>query len=322
MKRVKVISIIILIQTLAMGLAFGKTKPTISGLSSGAMMTAQFQLAFPELISGAGIVAGGIPGCAVGNPFLATEICLKNPGVLVTANYIQQARLENFYGQIGNLDLLKNHKTFVFSSPKDTVVNYPMGEKLNEFYAAFVPSVNYKMVDTILSEHAMPTDSQGASCETKAAPFVNNCGYDTAGEMFKFFYGPLKAKVKAKAKNLRPFNQLAFASPAFIADVGYVYTPDQCKKNKSLCRVHMALHGCLQSYEEGDNSFARMSGYNEWAESNNIIVVYPSTKKTTFNPNGCWDWWGYTGMNYHYRSATQIGFLKKVVEHFDNSVMN
>ncbi len=42
-----------------MGLAFGKTKPTISGLSSGAMMTVQFQLAFPELISGAGI--GGEP---------------------------------------------------------------------------------------------------------------------------------------------------------------------------------------------------------------------------------------------------------------------
>ena len=317
MKWSKVLPTIIAIQVLAMGLAFAKVKPTISGLSSGAMMTAQFQLAFPELISGAGIVAGGIPGCAVGNPFLATEICLKNPGVLVTDNYIQQARLENFYGQIGDLELLKNHKTFVFSSPKDTVVNYPMGNKLNEFYSAFVLSENYKMIDTVMAEHAMPTDSQGASCETKAAPFINNCGYDTAGEMFKFFYGELKAKVKAKAKNLRAFNQLAFASPAFVADEGYVYTPDRCQKNKSSCRVHMALHGCLQSYEEGDNSFARMSGYNEWAESNNIIVVYPSTKKTTFNPNGCWDWWGYTGMNYHYRSATQIMFLKNLLESFN-----
>ena len=36
------------------------------------------------------------------------------------------------------------------------------------------------------------------------------------------------------------------------------------------------------------------AGYNEWAETNRIIVLYPQTTKYghAFNPKGCFDWWG------------------------------
>ena len=59
----------------------------------------------------------------------------------------------------------------------------------------------------------------------------------------------------------------------------------------------------------------RDAGYNRWADTNRLIVLYPQTLTRygwgaadgrwsyLFNPRGCWDWWGYTGEQY----ATQLG---------------
>jgi poly(3-hydroxybutyrate) depolymerase len=46
--------------------------------------------------------------------------------------------------------------------------------------------------------------------------------------------------------------------------------------------------------------FARNSGYNQVAELNNIIILYPQATASYVlnNPNGCWDWWAYTNDKY------------------------
>jgi hypothetical protein len=44
-------------------------------------------------------------------------------------------------------------------------------------------------------------------------------------------------------------------------------------------------------------TFIQNAGYNELAEANNIILLYPQIVKSLVlptNPMGCWDWWGYT----------------------------
>ena len=42
------------------------------------------------------------------------------------------------------------------------------------------------------------------------------------------------------------------------------------------------------------------AGYNEVADLNNIIILYPQTQPSIMNgnPNGCFDWWGYAGNNF------------------------
>jgi hypothetical protein len=51
------------------------------------------------------------------------------------------------------------------------------------------------------------------------------------------------------------------------------------------------------------------------ADSNDLIVLYPQAQGTdggaTQNPDGGWDWWGFTSMNargadYYTRGAIQI----------------
>ena len=93
-------------------------------------------------------------------------------------------------------------------------------------------------------------------------------------------------------------------------DQGYVYVPQACEKER--CRVHVAFHGCRQSGER----FAREAGYNRWAESNRLIVLYPQVKASwlPFNPRGCWDWWGYTGSAYATKDGEQIRAVRAMLE--------
>lgn len=60
-----------------------------------------------------------------------------------------------------------------------------------------------------------------------------------------------------------------------------------------VCRLHVAFHGCRQFAESVGTVFVEHSGLNAWAESNNIIVLYPQTVNSDvlpFNPKACWDW--------------------------------
>ncbi len=44
-------------------------------------------------------------------------------------------------------------------------------------------------------------------------------------------------------------------------------------------------------------------------------MLYPQVNKSAdpYNPNGCWDWWGYTGKNYAYKSSSQMKAIMAMV---------
>jgi hypothetical protein len=33
-----------------------------------------------------------------------------------------------------------------------------------------------------------------------------------------------------------------------------------------------------------------------------------------FNPNGCWDWWGYSGENYATKQGPQMAAVKQLID--------
>ena len=85
------------------------------------------------------------------------------------------------------------------------------------------------------------------------------------------------------------------------------------------CRLHIAFHGCLQSQEVVGDAWYGHAGYNKWAATNRIIVLYPQTKASDvdpLNPDGCWDWWGYTGTDFNTRSGKQIVAVQKMIDRF------
>jgi poly(3-hydroxybutyrate) depolymerase len=100
-----------------------------------------------------------------------------------------------------------------------------------------------------------------------------------------------------------------------MADEAYVYVPANCQQGG--CKVHVAFHGCKQSAESVKDDFYNKSSYNDWADSNRLIVLYPQVNKSSpvpFNPEGCWDWFGYTGALYATKSGPQIQAVRAMIQ--------
>lgn len=96
------------------------------------------------------------------------------------------------------------------------------------------------------------------------------------------------------------------SSSIYMDKKGYIYVPNACQTQE--CKLHIALHGCLQGAYAIGQVFVNNAGYNQVADLNNFIVLYPQALSSGYvgaNPNGCWDWWGYTDANYG-RSFTEI----------------
>jgi poly(3-hydroxybutyrate) depolymerase len=144
--------------------------------------------------------------------------------------------------------------------------------------------------------------------------FINDCDYDAAGAMLQQLYGPLNPPTDAVEANLELLDQTTIRQDGDgLADSGYAYVPDHCAGQAADCRLHISFHGCRQGKEFLDERFAKLSGLNEWAESNRIIVLYPQVNKSPLNPQGCWDWWGYTGPDYDRKSGKQIASIAALI---------
>ena len=135
------------------------------------------------------------------------------------------------------------------------------------------------------------------------------------------------------------FNQdskLPDGFPTFLAEKGFLFVPKKCMDGKTSCKLHIAFHGCEQGYVKDKNedkdtvnasysnvwtNFVENAGFNEWADSNNIVVLYPQSLTdhsglVVLNPRGCWDFWGFVGKNFNYdtKDGRQISAVWKMVE--------
>jgi poly(3-hydroxybutyrate) depolymerase len=163
----------------------------------------------------------------------------------------------------------------------------------------------------------VPTVSAGNACDLTASPYIGNCNYDWAGSMLQHLYGQLNPRNGSTLSG----QILEFAQSDFVAgnpwlagmsNYGYAYVPASCTGGAQ-CKVHVSFHGCKQFATEVGDAYYTKTGLNEYADTNNMIVLYPQTVATTvtpFNPNGCWDWWGYGSSHYADKQGPQIAAVR------------
>jgi poly(3-hydroxybutyrate) depolymerase len=60
-------------------------------------------------------------------------------------------------------------------------------------------------------------------------------------------------------------------------------------------------------------AFVVHAGYNEWADTNHLVVLYPQLIATTANPYACWDFWGYDGASFDTKTAAQMAATRAMV---------
>ncbi len=286
---------------------------SISGVSSGGFMAVQMQVAYSHLFKGGvGVIAGGPYYCAEGKAAMSIFRCMKNYSQVPVDKLVKITNKLADSGSIDPLSNLKGEKVYLFSGLKDTVVNPNVMGALNEYYHHFIPDNNIKYTNTIKTEHAMITDGYGNSCLVKGSPYINNCNFDLAGQLLSFLYGKLKPRnEKELGGKYIAFDQSGFLTGHGLGKVGYLYVPKNCSDGQ-LCKLHVALHGCLQNVSFVGDKLYRYSGFNKWADTNNLVVLYPQTGEAAIQ--GCWDWWGYDDPNYAVKSGRQMQALKKMID--------
>jgi poly(3-hydroxybutyrate) depolymerase len=302
---------------------------SVSGLSSGAFMAVQLQVAYSRSIIGAGVIAGGPYYCAADNVFFAS-ICMGQVPFLPPNSALMVSAAKRFASAhlIDPLSNLSKRRVYVFSGTDDTVVRQEAVDATVSFFQqAGVKETNLQYVNKLPAGHAVITPSFGNDCAANATPYISHCnvdsvGYDQAGALLQHIYGALKPRVDTPMGQIVSFNQREFAAPATgMADTAFLYVPQSCTASGAHCRVHVAIHGCMQSAESVGDQFYADTGYNNWADSNNILVLYPQVNKSVVpsNPQGCWDWWGYTGGNYANKTSSQMkaieAMMKRIEQH-------
>jgi poly(3-hydroxybutyrate) depolymerase len=308
---------------------------SVSGLSSGAYMAGQLQVAHSKDIAGAGIVAGGPYACAENPaslifPFWPTAVaqnasqaafkCMKTywgpPDGEALARRAAELAED---GKIDPLDGLKADNVYLFSGNDDQTVTRPVVQEAERFYkAAGVEAGNLTLVEQD-GGHAFITEQGGAACGISAAPYVTDCDYDQAKAILGWIYGPLADSPPAPQGRFLVFDQSEFAgSSAGLATEGVAYIPKACEEQTG-CRVHVALHGCEQSREKVGDTFVKDSGFARVADANRLIVLFPQVSASSVNPQGCWDWWGYTGLDFLGKDAPQIAAIWAMVERLSSA---
>lgn len=332
------------------------SQSSISGLSSGAFMTVQMHLAHSSTFVGAGIIAGGPFRCAesyraaamIAEDALtlnALYTCM-NPLIPQTGpqpeKLAEVARESAAAGLIDDPKHLSKNRIYIFTGSEDKVVYSDVVNTTREFYRHLgVPAKNIRYVDDVPAGHSIITDNpEDTALPLNQPPYINNGGFMQSRDILDHIYGPLEAPSQQLSGSIVRFDQTEFfdgQERASMSDFAYAYVPKAVAEGAP-CRVHIAMHGCKQGYNYINyvngrpdsrnsapygNRYFTTTGYNQIADSNNLIILYPQAQGVdngdVQNPDGCWDWWGYTGEDpenpdYYSKNAIQIQAIYRMLE--------
>lgn len=303
-------------------------------------MAVQFGVSWSSIVKGVGVIAGGPYYCAqgtatdglLGNFFsdlTATGPCMKGPAPDLGPLFDKTDEWTR-RGAIDDIGNIARQRIYIFAGYNDAIVNPRIADATYRFFQHYLTDRgkgNIFYQNAIGAGHSQVTVDYGLSCDDNKDYFIDKCNYDQAGIILQHTYGALNSKNQGEPLGtLVPFDQRQFTFPDSpgsysLAETGYLYLPGACAAGQP-CRVHVAFHGCKQNVDAIGDRYIRHAGYNEWADTNRLIVLYPQTAAgnplTDFwvppNPYGCWDWWGYTDFNYAAKAGRQIATVKAMLD--------
>lgn len=293
---------------------------SVSGISSGGYMAVQLHVAYSASMVGAAIFAGGPYHCANGSVGQATSACMASSAGPVVADSVNRTHRFAEAGLIDPVAHLSAQRVFLFGGAADTTVHPAVMDALADYYRGFVDlgvvEFERRRPNTA---HTFPTLDQGGACGRTTSPYLGRCNYDGAGRALEVIYGPLNPRENGALSGawwtLRQGDFIDAPASHSLGAEAYVYVPSDCASGAE-CRIHVAFHGCLQDVGSIGDTFYADAGYNEWAEHNRVVMLYPQAIKSSGrNPNACWDWWGYDSADYSHQRAPQLRMVKAMIDH-------
>ena len=322
---------------------------SMSGISSGGFMSVQMQVAHSAIIRGAGIVTGGPYYCAqdsvmkattecscTGEPTLSCKVADASAAV---PELVAATRAFHAEGRIDDPAQIARQRVVTVVGGKDTLVPASITRQLHGYYDAFgLPASALKPVTLDAAGHTMPTTAYGRACGVTDEPYIGKCGFEAAHAILDWIYGPAVAPPRTTptpAGRFAEFDQRGYIPETGIFSylwgtgldkTGWVYIPPACAAGER-CRLHVVFHGCKQGQSflplrrppggglYNGTTFVRNTGYDRWADTNRLVVLFPQAVSIPWkNPNGCWDWWGFTDADYATRDGIQIRSVRAMIE--------
>jgi len=250
-------------------------------------------------------------GCPA-NKTIPCDHCKSHPELVDVGLLADAARRIFAKGLIDDVKYIERMRVYTFCGTNDPS-HYGATVRARDFYELFNADVLYNF--TIPAGHCWPVDKDtpvpcgGGSFLPKLMSVfpLQQCHYDGPGDMLSHIYGKLRPPIEMVSRNLRLFDQKPFNAGDMddvgLGDIGLVYVPENCSVGK-MCKLHVSMHGCsnpfVLEYPE-----ARELSFNRWAESNDIVVLWPhNVRHGTYSAErkACWDSYAETP---HY--DTQIG---------------
>ncbi|SDK05543.1 Esterase PHB depolymerase [Lentzea albidocapillata subsp. violacea] len=288
----------------------------VSGVSSGGYLANQLHVAYSSVFQGAGIFSAGPYDCAQNNVNTALFACMdtfqarKSPAELE-----QLTRNRAAAGSVDPPRNLSGDPVWLFHGSADDTVARVVNDDLATYYRDFGARVAYH--NTTAAGHAWISPIGPNACGATASPYVNRCETDVVREMLAHLAGPVNAAASALSGKLVQFDQNAYAPGGNAASIsmgreGFAYVPRSCETGP--CKLMVTLHGCYQYFGLIGNALMDKAYLNEYADTNNMIVLYPQATTMTGNPRGCWDWWGYQSPQYALKTGPQMAAVVNMVK--------
>ena len=275
-------------------------------------------------------------GCRPGVT-VAYDHCKKeNAGELIQLSRLRAwAEAAAAAGSIASLAHLRDARVFTYRGTKDTVYLPGSVNATGEFFWPYLADARRQAVfeASVPSQHCQPSVDPNVpadSCGNYTVGGVQNCGYDGAGHMLQTFYDgaltPPPPGGSTDPSRLFNFSQdlygNASAQFAGMATTGFIYVPARCAAGP--CRLHMAMHGCGQSYTSAGQGlkYVLFGGYGPWADANGLVILFPQgggfaergwTGAAPQIMAGCQDGYGQTSVGYATREGLYLSTLAKFV---------
>ncbi|MGH8090696.1 MAG: PHB depolymerase family esterase, partial [Rudaea sp.] len=118
-----------------------RARVAVAGMSAGAYMAEQAQLAYPEIFHGAALIAGGPYDCAQDSIATAVTTCMKGNPAPDPAALARLAQERAAKGEIGALAKLAGGKVYILHGKQDPVIAESVAHATVDFYAALKAAV-------------------------------------------------------------------------------------------------------------------------------------------------------------------------------------
>jgi poly(3-hydroxybutyrate) depolymerase len=295
----------------------------VAGISSGAAFAVQMHVAHSATFKGAAIYAGAVYYCSQDSVEISLAACGGDGGyeseLTASEAYLDQNSAQ---GTIDSESNLSGQSVYLWSGTKDTIVEQPVMLDLQTEYQHYGANVTTDF--NFPAEHGWESPDGQLPCGVLRSPYMIACDsggtlYDSEKTWLSLFLGPLQPRNNGTLQGqLISFDQRPFGARASnsMDTNGDIFVPSACAQG-ALCALLVAFHGCRQGHAQIGTTFAVESGIDEWADANNVVVLYPYAIESPGeprNPEGCWDWWGYDDPNYALRAGTQISIVYKMVQ--------